>query len=279
MRYPHIIASIRSAKWAVMPSTLQAIRDVLSARLAMDRSELASAAPALPARRAELVQQAGPSAARIAVVPVFGIIGKRLDEFEMMCGGCDIDEVEANIARAVHDPRFDAVILHVDSPGGVVTGVPELAAKIRGWSAEKPIYAYADKLMASAAYWIASACTGIACAPTADVGSIGVYMAVLDESEAFKMDGYKMVLVKAGERKAEGMSGLPISDGTIAAWQAEVDEIYAMFTGDVKLSRPDVPASAMQGQCFMGASARGALLVDEVVPDLASFATQVAAAI
>lgn len=278
MRYPHILAAIRSAKWAVQPATLQAIRDVLSSRLMLDHGESPHArADFSPRRRADLPAAQPGNAQRISVVPVFGIIGKRLDEFEASCGGCDLENVEAALARAVHDPRSDAIILHFDSPGGVVTGVPELAAKIRAWSDEKPIYAFTDKLMASAAYWLASACTGIFCTPSADVGSIGVYLAVIDESEAWAKEGYKMVLVKAGTRKAEGMSGLPIQDATIAAWQAEVDEIYAMFTGDVTQSRTSVDASAMQGQTFMGQSALHAQLVDGIVPDLMSLAAQIAA--
>jgi len=287
MRYPHILSAIRSAKWAVQPGTLQAIRDVLSARLMLARSDLRTSEgpfrepepigylPAsLGSRRADLGGPASPGP-RVSVVPVFGIIGKRLDSFEAECGGCDLENVEAALARAVNDPRSDTIILHIDSPGGVVTGVPELAAKIRAWSDEKPIYAFTDKLMASAAYWLASACTGIFCTPSADVGSIGVYMAIIDESEAWAKEGYKLVLVKAGARKAEGIRGVPVSDATIAAWQAEVDTIYAMFTGDVTKSRPSVGSESMQGQTFMGGGALAAELVDGVVPDLATLVSEI----
>lgn len=276
MRYPHLLAAIRSAKWAVQPATLHAIRDVLSSRLVLDRTEL-PALGALP-RRAEAPGMPGQPAPRISLVPVFGIIGKRLDEFETACGGCDLDHVEAALARAVNDPRSDAVILHFDSPGGVVTGVPELAAKIRAWSEEKPIYAFTDKLMASAAYWLAAACTGVFCTPTADVGSIGVYMALIDESEAWAKEGYKLVLVKSGARKAEGMAGAKVSEETIAAWQREVDGIYAMFTADVLAGRPDVPPSAMQGQTFMGAAALEAKLVDQLYSDLPTMAADIVGA-
>lgn len=272
MRYPHLLAAIRSAKWAVTPATLQAIRDVLSSRLA-GRAEAPVAAPPRPA--ALPVASAAPRGT--AVVECFGIIGKRLSEMEMMCGGCDLGQVEEDLAAAVADPGTSAIILHLDSPGGTVTGVPELAAKIRAWSAQKPIYAFTDTLCASAAYWLAAACTGLACAPTAEVGSIGVYMALIDESEAWAKEGYKLVLVKAGARKAEGIPGSALSPETVAAWQAEVDAIYALFTADVAASRPGVAPAAMQGQTFMGAAALEAALVDAVVPDLAAFAALIAA--
>jgi ClpP class serine protease len=149
-----------------------------------------------------------------------------------------------------------------------VTGVPELAAKIRQWSATKPIHAFSDGLMASAAYWLAAGCASISCTRSADVGSIGVYMALIDESENWKKEGYRMVLIKAGTRKAEGIAGLPVSDAAIRAWQTEVDAIYKMFTSDIRLTRAAVAASAMQGQCFMGDAAAAAGLVDRVVADL-----------
>lgn len=284
MRYPHLLAAIRSAKWAVQPATLQAIRDILSSRLLMERGDgprrdrdLAAVA-GLPLRRRADGLGGGAPGPRVSVVPVFGIIGKRLDSLEAECGGCDLDDVEAGLARAVNDPRSDSVILHFDSPGGVVTGVPELAGKIKAWSLEKPIYAFTDTLMASAAYWLASSCTGIFCTPTADVGSIGVYMALIDESEAWAKEGYKLVLVKAGERKAEGIRGASVSADTIAAWQAEVDAIYAMFTGDVTASRDGVKSPAMQGQTFMGQAALQAQLVDGVVSDLGAMVAEIAGA-
>lgn len=275
MRYPHILAAIRSAKWAVQPETLQAIRDVLSSRLALDRRAIQEHRGLVPVR-ADVGENAPvvPVVQPVTVIPVFGIIGKRLDEMETECGGCDLDAVETALANAVNDPRVTSIVLHFDSPGGVVTGVPELAAKIRAWSVQKPIFAFADKLMASAAYWLASACTGIACTPTADVGSIGVYMAAIDESQAWAMEGYRLVLVKAGARKVEGITGATISEETVAAWQAEVDAIYSMFTGDVTAARPGVPSESMQGQTFMGAAAVAAQLVDFVVPDLSSVVQQ-----
>ncbi len=295
MRYPHILSAIRSAKWAVRPATLQAIRDVLSARLLVERGD---GAPSVSAGRlvsttefrtrdlpraiskhsASTVSFAAARPTQVAVVPVCGIIGKRLSEFEMMCGGCDLDEVEQNLAEAMNDPSVASIVMHIDSPGGVVTGVPELAAKIRAWSAVKPIYAYSDTLCASAAYWIASACSGIFCAPTADIGSIGVYMALVDESENWKQEGYKLVLIKAGAHKADGITGAAVSDEAVQLWQAECDTIYRMFTGDVRASRPGVADSAMQGQCFMGAGAQAALLVDGIQPDLNSLVAQILAA-
>lgn len=282
MRYPHILAAIRSAKWAITPATLQAIRDTLSSRLAQSYVRIQDGAPSDPdddngipviPKGYDII------APGVACVAVSGIIGKRLDALSMMCGGCDLDCVEENFAAALSDPAVSSVILHFDTPGGVITGVPELATKIKAAAALKPVFAFCDTLCASAGYWLASACTGIACTPSADVGSIGVYMALIDESEHWADKGYELVLIKAGEQKAAGIAGSKISAKQIAIWQGEIDTCYAMFTSAVTGCRPDIESATMQGQTFMGDAALAAHLVDDVIPDLATLAAQLTVAV
>lgn len=284
MNYPRILAALRSARWAVQPSTLQAIYDSLGAHL---RGQLPNHLPGLPnivdfkvSRTSpevlESIATAAPAPGQprpspVAVISVHGIIGKHLSSLETMCGGCDLDEVEEDLRAAMADPNTKAILLDINSPGGTVTGVPELAAKIAEWNQQKRIYAFCDSLCASAAYWLASSCEAIAITLTADVGSIGVYMALVDDSEWWQKEGYKLVLVKAGEHKADGISGQPVSDSAIARWQGEVDAIYQMFTSAVTTGRAGVPNDVMQGQTLMGQAAVAALLADEIVPDLPTY--------
>ena len=74
-----------------------------------------------------------------------------------------------------------------------------------------------------------------------------------------------IVLVKAGTFKAAGAPGSEITPDQIAQWQQGVDAIYAMFTSDVRRGRPGVSDDTMQGQCFLGAAAQSAGLVDQLV--------------
>ena len=279
MKYPRILAAIRSAKWAVTPPTLQAIRDVLSSRLNgriapsagdwFDEDDDEPAAPRVP------FQMAAPG---VAVVQMRGIIGKNLSGMEMACGGCDIAEVEENLTAALAALETSVVILDIDSPGGTVSGVAEFAAKIGELSAEsgKPVLAYASGQCCSAAYWIACGCSGIACSPSSDVGSIGVYMAMVDESENWKEEGYKLVLIKAGDHKAAGISGSTITPEQVALWQADVDFIYAQFTSAVRAARPAVVDLTMQGQSFYGSRSLAVGLVDQIFESCAKLAAEVA---
>lgn len=276
MKYPRILTAIRSAKWAVTPATLQAIRDTLSARL--NGRLVTMAGDMEDDTEPEMEPPYEMVGLGVAAVELHGIIGKNLSSMEMMCGGCDVECVEENLVAALADPAVAAVILDIDSPGGSVAGVGELAAKIGQLATEsgKPIYAYASGQCCSAAYWIACGCNGIAASPSSDVGSIGVYMALLDESANWAQEGYKLVLIKSGEFKAAGIAGSTVTDAQIALWQADVDYIFVQFTAAVRAARPGVKDETMQGQVFYGPRALEAGLVDKILPDMGAMAEELA---
>lgn len=200
---------------------------------------------------------------RCAVIPVHGVIAQGLAVIEDSSGVVDSYNVAKMIRLAVESPDVDGILYDFDSPGGSVTGTPELAARISAASALKPSLAYTDSLMASAAYWLASQCEGIYASQSAAVGSIGVYMAWLDQSRAMEMAGMKTELFKAGKFKALGLPGTTLTDEARAMLQASVDKIYGWFTAAVR-ERRDVSDEAMQGQVFYADDAAKANLIDAV---------------
>src|SRR5207302_11309430 len=105
---------------------------------------------------------------------------------------------------AIADPNVSAVVLDTDCPGGSAAGTPELASKIRAARGKKPIIAVANALMASAAYWIASAADEIVATPSADVGSVGGYQAHLDQSQALEKEGLKVTFIQEPALKTAG---------------------------------------------------------------------------
>lgn len=281
MKYPRILSALRSAKWAATPPTIQAIADALGAHL---RGGMAASSPRalMPDRMpsGEAVEKAADDsqsvAGGVAVIEVYGIIGRHLSSMESECGGCDVEAVSAALDAAIASAGVKAIVLDIDSPGGVVSGVPELCAKIKEANSIKPCFAFTGGQCCSAAYWIACGCQGIFATKSADLGSIGVYVALCDDSEWWTKQGYKLELIKAGEYKAAGISGKPLTDKERALIQADVDAIYAMFTGDVKAARDGVQNEAMQGQTFMGESAVAVNLADEIVPSLESVVLAIA---
>jgi signal peptide peptidase SppA len=275
--FPRILAAIRSARWAVMPATLHAIGETLSARMSgkLGVPRMADDMPGemgQPEDDGPQYEKVGTGSA-VAVVPMHGIIGRRLSGMEMECGGCDIARVEEAVTAAIADPEVGALVLDIDSPGGTVGGVDEFRQKLTALSVEsgKPILAFASGQLCSAAYWIACGCTaGICASSSSDVGSIGVYVAIVDESAAWEKEGYRLVLIKAGEHKADGIAGSAVTPEQIARWQEDVDYIYGQFTSAVKAARPGVGDDIMQGQTFYGPRAQAVGLTDATYPDLAA---------
>jgi protease-4 len=268
--YPRIAAALLSARWCITPAALAAIRNTFEAACAGRlRADEHMPMPGQPDdyEEAEPVMAEG-----ILVVPVHGVCARYLSAMETDCGGLDLNDTEATLREAQADPRVQGIVLHFNSPGGTVTGIPELASLIRTISETKPVIAFTDAQCCSAAYWLASACDSLVVTPTADVGSIGVYSALVDESAAWAQEGYKLELMKAGKHKAMGIPGLPLAPEDRALIQAEVDSIYAMFTADVVANRArngaQVAEETMQGQTFMGGSAVAVGLADRVVGSL-----------
>lgn len=285
MNYPRIISAIRSAKWAMLPSTMQAIRDAMAAHMAgkLTARETPGRRRAYDDGGGDYNREPAPFtlvAPGIACVDMCGIIGKNLSSLEMDCGGCDVGVVENNLKLALNSPGVQSVILNIDSPGGTVTGVAEFAAKIQTLSeaAGKLVWAFTGGQCCSAAYWIACGCYAIISTPSADVGSIGVYMALVDESEAWLQEGYKLVLIKAGKFKAAGIAGSVITEEQIAFWKEDVDAIYGDFTGFVSSRRPGVSIDTMQGQCFYGKKAKLVGLVNDQLDDMDALVAQISTA-
>jgi len=187
------------------------------------------------------------------VIPIVGPIGKGLAPIERMTGAVDVNDIAETIDDYATNPQVTRIAFQVSSPGGTVTGVEELANKVRNIS--KPTMAYTDSEMASAAYWVASAADKVVASPSSTVGSIGVYMTVADMTEMAKAQGIKMVVIKSGKFKGAGIPGTSLSEEQIANLQDSVDAIHADFKASVLQTRKLVKAEDMEGQVFSGKQA------------------------
>ena len=208
------------------------------------------------------------SAAAVTIIPIWGILGRGWSEIEKYYyDACDVDDLIAEIEST---PTGSTVVLYFRSPGGIITGIPEMAAYLRAAGKRRRFIAFTDDLCASAAYWLASQCELIITTPTADVGSIGVYIAFYDWTKFLESQGINLELFKAGTMKAMGMPGNPLSDEESNLLQSRVDTGYALFTGDVLRNR-DIADADMQGQCFSGRDAVSNNLADAQVASFNDF--------
>ena len=143
-------------------------------------------------------------------------------------------------------------------------GVLEAAAAVAGAARAKPVLAYADGMMCSAAYWIGAQAAAVYATQSAEIGSVGVYAAHLDQTRAAELAGLHVEVFRSGAHKGDGIPGTPLSDAARALIQARVDETAAAFRAAVVAARPCVPPAAMDGRTFAPRAAVELGLVDDV---------------
>jgi ClpP class serine protease len=198
------------------------------------------------------------------VIPVYGMIGRGLSPMEAI-GAADVEVISGWIDEALA-AKPARIIFDINSDGGTTEGVEELADKIRGLGIET--IAYSAGSMNSAAYWIAAASDRVIVSGSASVGSIGVYLAFMDQSAAAAAAGIKPVVISSGPLKGLGIPGTSLTEEQAAYLQSEVNAIAADFKASVRDKRRLVKDEDMQGQAMQGKVAAAKGLVTGLAPSL-----------
>ena len=145
MKYAHLISSVYGRPWCITPEAGRSISAQFTAWLngrltgvprsfgGFDDDEEEEEATAQTTGLPYALNGS------TAVIPVSGIIGKRLGFFESACGGCDLDSVTSALTHAVGNASVSAIVLDFDTPGGTVTGVLEAANAIAKADESKPV--------------------------------------------------------------------------------------------------------------------------------------------
>jgi signal peptide peptidase SppA len=225
---PHLAARIFGVPLAVMPAKLQTMLTIVGPRfLGLDMGPVDSATSS---------HDKPPSIDGIAIIPVVGTLVKRAMPGDST-SDLTYDEIQASFLSSLNDPSISAIILDIDSPGGEVNGMLDLADAIFQARGTKPIVAVANELAASAAYAIASAADSVLIPRTGMVGSVGVLAVHMDMSGFDAKEGFKFTTIAAGARKTDGDPHAPLSPDAQAVIKAEVDRIYSLFTETVARNR------------------------------------------
>lgn len=231
--YEHVLSFALDHPWAITRPMLGVITGILARRIAGQDVDQAAIEAALVNRK-NLPQ---PMAGSVAIIPVYGVLAPRMNMMSDMSGGTTFEKLTAQLRESVANKTVKTIILDVDSPGGNVAGATEFAREVMRARTKKPVIAVAQYTMASAAYWIASAATEIVAAPSACVGSIGVYTSHEDLSAALEMLGVKKTYISAGDGKVDGNEAEPLSPEAEARIQTVVDNCYATMVGDIVKGR------------------------------------------
>jgi capsid assembly protease len=259
-----LIDMVQNKAWALHPAKLDEINAFIEARIA-DPSFSFDVARGKSGNKAEDRYEIRDG---IAIIPVYGVIDKRANMFMEMSGGTSTELLKRDIRSALDDPKVDAILLDIDSPGGSVDGTKEVADFIFESRGQKPIIAYGNGMMASAAYWIGSAADVIFANDTAMVGSIGVALTHYDRSAQDEQRGIKRTTIYSGKYKRIASDEKPLSDEGKEYLQGMTDTYYSIFVEGISRNR-DAPIDLVlekmaDGKDFIGKQAKKAGLIDHI---------------
>lgn len=267
MKYAHILRYVAATPWAIEADKMRELLDILAFRAAGHTYTAEEIQARIGAGGSSPAASQGSG---VAVIPMRGVIAHRMGAMDDSSGGTSTERISAMLRQVAADASIGTIVLDVDSPGGTVPGVSELAGElfeIKGRGTQK-IVAVANAMMASAAYWLASQADEIVAIPSATVGSIGVFAVHEDLSAALAQEGIKVSVISAGKFKVEGNPFEPLSDEAKAVMQGKVDTAYAQFVHDVARGRK-VTAKAItdgygEGRALSAKDALAAGLIDRI---------------
>jgi len=199
----------------------------------------------------------------IALIEIEGQMTKGESSF----GGASTVKIRRQVRAAMQDPDISGIFLLIDSPGGTVGGTAELADDVRAARSVKPVRAFGDDLMASAAFWVGAQADIVSASRTTEVGSIGTVAVLVDSSQAAEEAGIVVHVLSTGKFKGAGAMGAEVTDEHLAYFQGRVDAVNAHFLEAVMEGRgvamPIVEKWA-DGRVFLASEALSMGLIDRV---------------
>lgn len=195
---------------------------------------------------------------RVAIVELTGVIGVKLHAREF-----------THLLRQVREnPRYKAVVLDIDSPGGSAFASEDIYLAARTLAKRKPVVAAVRGVGASGSYMVACAGEKIFALPSAFVGSIGVISARPMVEDLLGKVGVEMLVAKSGEFKDMGSMFRAPTEEEQAREQQLLDDIYSRFVEIVEEGRPKLSHDEVEklatGEVFLGRKAQELGLVDEL---------------
>ncbi len=238
--------------WAMPPLALERLIDQAATFTAGAGSVASARASAPPAG--------------VAVLPVQGPLLRTPSPLAEWLGATTYEALGAQLAGAAADAAVHAIILDVDSGGGELSGLTDVAAQIRAIAESKPVIAHVSGEALSAAYWLASASSEVVASETAVLGSIGIMATMHDTRERDARAGVRRITIVSSQTPKKGLH--PGDDAGRAEMQTAIDALGRVFLASVTsyrgASEAAVRASYGTGGVYVGAQARAIGLADRV---------------
>ncbi len=199
----------------------------------------------------------------VAIIPVTGPLFRYANIFTAISGASSYELIARDFMSALENPQISSIILDIDSPGGEVNGVSELASMIFEARGTKPVIAYASGDAASGAYWIASAADEIVVSETSALGSIGVVGIYRGKSAKESAETVEIVSSQSPHKRLN-----PMSDDGRAKLQTRIDSMADVFVSTIARNRSVTADHVLEhyggGDVMIGAHAVNAGLADRI---------------
>lgn len=190
----------------------------------------------------------------VGVVEVKGVIVDGLETIEQLHDFRDNDSIKA-------------IVLRIDSPGGVVAPSQEIYEEVKKISAKKKVVVSMGSVAASGGYYVAAPASEIYANPGTITGSIGVIMRFSNIEGLMDKVGLKAYTVKSGPFKDIASPTRPMTEEDRKVMQAVIDSIHAQFIKAVSEGRK-LPEEKVReiadGRIFSGEQALKLGLVDKL---------------
>lgn len=175
------------------------------------------------------------------------------------------EKITHYIEEADKDDNIKAILLEVDSNGGLPVAGEEIAHALR--NTKKPSIAVIRQSGLSSAYWAASGASHIFASRNSDIGSIGVTASYLESVNKNKKDGYQYVQLSVGKYKDTGNPDKELTDDEKSLIMRDIKIVHQNFIDDVakyrNISVSDVQKIA-DGSSVLGDKAKELKLIDEI---------------
>ncbi|MBL0712572.1 MAG: signal peptide peptidase SppA [Desulfosarcina sp.] len=165
------------------------------------------------------------------------------------------------------DDSVKAIVLRVDSPGGVVGPSQEIYREVAKTKKVKKVIASMGAVAASGGYYVVASADGIVANPGTITGSIGVIMEYTNFRELFKKIGLSAVVIKSGKFKDTGSPVRDITPEEERYLKQFVDRLHQQFVDAIAEGRqmePEAVRKLADGRIYTGADAKALGLVDRI---------------
>jgi len=185
-------------------------------------------------------------------------------KYNQECGPSGTKSKMQGMKSYAQDPNCIGVVLDIDSGGGQVSGTPEFYDFIASF--KKPVVAYTDGLMCSAAYYIGSAASHIIANKRADaIGSIGVMVSFIDFSGIYEKQGARLITEYATQSTEKNKAFEELLKGNPELYiKTELDPIAEDFINDIKAVRPGIDPSVFKGGTWNAQESLDKKLIDSI---------------